>query len=288
MRPIQVCNRGLLWVWGDASSVPLDGPPCARREEASRVSEWITIRMPAPYYAVVENAIDAAHAHHAHRGMAPGLSPEDARPFGRVRSGERVTSHADWTTWLCTSGEGGRHVYRFDAPQRVRISFGNRVGVSIEAFVTPSTPSETLLFSAAFAPKLPGTSLTPPHLRAVSHRLGLLVASQDVAMMPRGERDRATAWRPRAYDASIARLDHFLRRNGHPLPLEEGNATFLAPLDPWHAHGCRCPTCQGFARDARVAQVGWAMAALALPPPASIGCVAMAVGMRELERWFKG
>jgi nitrite reductase/ring-hydroxylating ferredoxin subunit len=291
-RPARVCDRGLLWVWGDAASVPLDGPPRATRDEGSRVSDWMTVRFPAPFYAVVENAVDAAHAHHTHSGLAPGLSRENARPFERIASGERADGPDAWATWLRTSGAEGRHVYRYHAPQHVRLSFGQRAGVTIEAFVTPSTASETLFLSAAFAPKLPRALLVPPHVRAVSHRLGLAVAAQDVAMMPRGERDRAAAWRPRVYDASIARLDHFLRKNGHPLALGRRNDTSSAPpapFDPWHAHGCRCPTCRGFVRDAQVAQVGWVAAALVLAgQPASVGCLGMAAAMRGMEGWMKG
>ena len=132
--PTHVCERGLLWVWADAASVPLKDPPTPTSSKRTRVTDWMTVRVPAPFFAVVENNIDAAHAHHTHHGF-PGLDRDAVQPFERVHTGEREEEDEEgWRTWLVTSGALGKHVYEYAAPQRVRLRFGTLV--EIEAFVT--------------------------------------------------------------------------------------------------------------------------------------------------------
>ena len=285
--PTHVCERGLLWVWADAASVPLKDPPTSTTTpKRTRVTDWMTVRVPAPFFAVVENNIDAAHAHHTHHGF-PGLDRDAVEPFERIHSGEREEEGEEWRTWLVTSGALGKHVYEYAAPQRVRLRFGTLV--EIEAFVTPARAGETILASAAFTQSRAiawmGAFLkAAPHVRALSHRMGVHVATQDAAVMPRTMTDQN--WRPRRYDGSIARVRRFLRTHGPPIDEEKKDARAPA-LDPWHMHGAHCPVCRDFVRDLRLAQGAWLAAALATPDArATVACVGAALLLRRVDAWM--
>ena len=281
-RFVHVCPRGLMWVWANNSSVPISMPPplAQHMTEKQRVTDWTSLFIPAPFFAVVENNVDAAHAHHTHHGII-GLNRAHARPFDRIVDGERIRD--TWTTWLITTGVQGRHVYRFDAPNRVRLRFGQ--WISIEAFVTPVSKDETLLTSAAFTSVRPIAAIAKvmrniPHVNAVMHRMGVNVARQDVEMMP----EHITHWTPTEYDASILRIRQFMRRHGAPIP----QLSTSRVLKPWHAHGQHCPTCRAFVRDVRTARVVWiAIAAATAGTPLSVACIAIAFSLRRLEVWME-
>jgi len=303
MRRVARCKSGLVWVWADDDSEPLIGPPESKHSShCMQIADWITLHLPVPFYALVENSIDAAHARHTHHGIGT-LNRNDAQPYKHVASGERELRADEWTTWLITSGSDGRHLFRYDAPQHVILRFGH--SVAIEAYITPVSAEETLLISNSFAGRgglatsLGSLARRSPHTRALVHRFVAIIGIQDAQVMPSGGvGDDGTSsgsihdgtMLPRDYDGSIRRIHRFIRRHGAPLPPAEG-APAHRRISAWSMHGCMCLDCRGFVRDARRAQAAWLLMALATAsadaPMATISCGMLSFAMLELVRWMR-
>lgn len=292
-RPSKVCERGLLWVWGDDAPPPQpDAEPKALDAQVEAKMEpftdWTSIRVRAPFRSVVENSIDAAHALHTHHGVLPGLDRKRAMPYPVITAGgNRPANASTWDAWMTTSGADGTHRYVFRAPHTVGISFDDVL--RINAFVVPLAADETLLLSAASTPHTRFARLLrirAPHARALAHRLGVTIAQQDARVMAL-ETDGATM--PMEYDGAITRVRRYMRKAGDPIPLPR----FRDPPDrramsAWHMHGCRCPTCRSFVRDLTIAKHAWMAGAFATAgTPQSAACVALAVGFDRLEAFMR-
>ena len=161
MRAVAKCSRGIVWVWGDDDSEPFGGPPEPQGllKGLQPISDCTSILFPAPFYALVENSVDAAHGVHAHHGILGRR--EQARPYAYASSGERERQAEAFKTWLITptmtgpnAGAGAIRssldIYSYSAPQQISVWFGG-AGLGVEAFVTPVSSEETLFVSTALS-----------------------------------------------------------------------------------------------------------------------------------------
>jgi len=326
MHPSQVCEHGLLWVWGETADADSDAEARAFAQPLPNahlpppecvVTEWTLYRMPITFAALTENLLDDAHGLHAHHGI-PGLDRSLARPAEAVVSGESGAGAA-WHTWCNVSGTISQtdsasstvwcNSYNFFAP----IASSNRFGdhFRAESFCVPSRADETLFISASFETPAPGgggellrhLQRANPFFTAMMHRIGTSVVCQDSILCEadgidemRGE--RWTGERTRGgltkSDGAVVRLRNYMRMHGAPLTPSRADVRQWEPrqeLSVWHMHTRDCPSCRRAHSDAKATAkvlllVGVAAAATN-HVDAAVWLLVVAEMSRGVSRWFE-